>query len=63
MSSLFSSCVVAYYFIATPGPASIVGYLALLVVLGNVIPTFVRGDKPPPIPALVRRLLGLGSND
>lgn len=37
--------VIAYYFIATPGPDSIYGYLGLLAVIASTLPTIVRGDR------------------
>ncbi len=38
--------IVAYYFIATPGPSAVYGFLVLLMILANVVPAFVLGDAP-----------------
>lgn len=49
--------ITAYYFIATPGPDAIYGYLVLLVVLAYVIGPLVRGDTPRQIPWFIRPFL------
>lgn len=49
--------ITAYYFIATPGPDAIYGYLALLVVLAYVIGPLVRGDTPRQMPWFMRPFL------
>lgn len=54
--------ITAYYFIATPGPSSIYGYLALLVVLAYVVGPLVRGDIPRQMPWFLRPFLE-GPND